>query len=152
MKQLETKRLYLRDWTEDDIGCGVFDENTIRYLISAKNNYAVVLRESGLVIGTVGLNEDAEEDDPKKLRNLGFRLLESHRNQGLMTEALACVIENAYERTDELSYVCPTDHIVSRHIAEKFGFQYVKTYYAFQKTPKDKPTDFLYFRLKLVPR
>ena len=152
MKTLETKRLFLRDWTENDIGCGVFDEDTIRYLITAKNNYAVVLKGNDLVIGTIGLNEDAEEDDPRKVRNIGFRLLEPYRNQGLMTEALKCVIENAYEITDELSYVCPTDHVISRHIAEKFGFQYVKTFYAFQKTLQDKPTDFLYFRMKLVSR
>ena len=47
MKTLETDRLILRDWTLDDIGCDVYDEGTIRFLISARNNYAVVLKESG---------------------------------------------------------------------------------------------------------
>lgn len=42
MRTLETSRLILRDWTADDIGCEVFDTNTIQYLLSAKNNYAVV--------------------------------------------------------------------------------------------------------------
>lgn len=55
MKTLETDRLILRDWTLDDIGCDVYDEGTIRFLISARNNYAVVLKESGEVIGTIGI-------------------------------------------------------------------------------------------------
>ena len=37
MKTLETERLILRDWCEDDICCSVHNEDTIRYLINAKN-------------------------------------------------------------------------------------------------------------------
>ena len=53
MKTLETARLILRDWLLDDIGCEVFDESVIRYLIEAKNNYAVILKENGVIIGTI---------------------------------------------------------------------------------------------------
>ena len=59
MKTLETKRLILRDWTDEDLGCGIHTDEIIKYLIKAKNNYAVVLKETGAVIGTIGLNEDA---------------------------------------------------------------------------------------------
>ena len=79
MKQLETSRLLLRDWKLEDIGCQVFDEKAIRYLFSAKNNYAVVLKENGVVIGTIGLNEDADENP--EVRNVGVRLLEQYQNK-----------------------------------------------------------------------
>ena len=93
MKTLETDRLILRDWSLDDIGCEVFDECVIRYLVEVQNNYAVILKENGAIIGTIGLNEDA--DDNPDIRNVGIRILESYRNKGLMSEALECVIKNA---------------------------------------------------------
>ena len=127
MKTLETKRLILRDWTLGDIGCEVYDENSIRYLISVQNNYAVVLKENGLVIGTIGLNEDA--DGNLDTRNVGIRLLEPYRNRGLMSEALKCVIQNVSDVTKKLSWSCSLDDKRSQHIAEKMGFRYVKTLY-----------------------
>ena len=60
MKTLETDRLILRNWRDSGIGCEVFNESTIRYLIAAKNNYAVALKENDTAIGTTGLNEDAD--------------------------------------------------------------------------------------------
>lgn len=147
MKTLETERLILRDWTLEDIGCQVYDENVIRYLISVKNNYAVVLKENGLVIGTIGLNEDA--DGNPDTRNVGIRLLESYRNRGLMSEALACVIHNANDITKALSYFCMAEDERSQHIAEKFGFRYVKTFYKVQRTASDDPKDFYYYKLEL---
>ncbi len=147
MKTLETNRLILRDWNIEDIGCEVFNEDTIRYLMSVQNNYAVVLKENGLVIGTIGLNEDA--DDDLTARNVGIRLLEPYQNKGLMSEALACVIQNASDISKELSYLCLADDKRSQHIAEKFGFKYMKTFYHVQKNPADEPKDFFYYRLKL---
>lgn len=147
MKTLETKRLILRDWTLGDIGCEVYDENSIRYLISVQNNYAVVLKENGLVIGTIGLNEDA--DGNLDTRNVGIRLLEPYRNRGLMSEALECVIHNASDITKELSYLCLTEDERSKHIAEKFGFRYIKTFYKVQRTASDEPKDFYYYKLEL---
>ena len=147
MKTLETKRLILRDWTYEDIGCEVHDENTIRYLISVQNNYAVVLKENGRVIGTIGLNEDA--DDNPDAKNVGIRLIESYHNKGLMSEALECVIHNAGNIAKRLSYFCMAEDKRSQHIAEKFGFQYVKTFYNVQKTDEDVPKDFYYYILDL---
>ena len=147
MKTLETKRLILRDWAACDIGCDVFDEKTIRYLIKARNNYAVVLKETGVIIGTIGLNEDA--DDDHTVRNVGIRLLEPYRNKGLMSEALECVIRNADIAAKELSYLCLSDDKRSQHIAEKFQFKYVKTFQNVQKNPEDEARDFYYYRLKL---
>ena len=147
MKTLETNRLILRDWNVEDIGCEVFGEKTIQYLITMKNNYAVVLKGNGLVIGTIGLNEDADNDSDA--RNVGIRLLEAYQNKGLMSEALECVIQNAKDISKELSYLCLADDKRSQHMAEKFGFKYVKTFYNVPKKPTDEPKDFWYYRLKL---
>lgn len=147
MKTLETNRLILRDWHVTDIGCEVFDESTIQYLITTKNNYAVVLKDNDMVIGTIGLNEDAD-DNPNR-RNVGIRLLEPYQNKGLMSEALECVINNAGDVTTELSYFCRCDDKRSQHIAKKFGFQYVKTFYNVQRNPTDKPENFFYYIRKI---
>ena len=147
MKTLETSRLILRDWRMTDIGCEVFDESTIRYLIDAENNYAVVLKDHDIVIGTIGLNEDADGNPDR--RNVGIRLLEPYQNKGLMSEALECVIRHAGEITAELSYLCRCDDQRSRHIAEKFGFQYVKTFDHIQKRPTDRPENFCYYIRKI---
>ena len=125
MKTLETERLILRDWTLEDIGCDVYDENMIRYLVSVQNNYAVVLKENGLVIGTIGINEDS--DNNPEARNVGVSLLEQYRNKGVMSEALKCVIQNVSDVTKKLSWSCSLDDKRSQHIAEKMGFRYVKT-------------------------
>ena len=79
MKTLSTERLILRDWCEDDIGCSVHNEDTIRYLINAKNNYAVVLKENNEIIGTIGLNEDA--DGKEYVRNVGVRIVPQYQNR-----------------------------------------------------------------------
>ena len=111
MNTLETKRLLLRDWNEDDLGCGVHNDDTIRYLIEVKNNYAMVLKETGEIIGTIGLNEDAD-NNPNR-RNVGVRVIEAYRNQGYMQEALAEVFLHADLPIEAFSWFCATDNAPS---------------------------------------
>ena len=145
MKTLETARLILRDWTDEDLGCGIHTDEIIKYLIEAKNNYAVVFKETGAVIGTIGLNEDA--DDNEKRRNVGVRIAEQYRNVGLMTEALTEVFAN--NKGKEFSWFCKVDDARSRHLAEKFGFEYIKTFPKVQRNEKEEPSDYYYYVLKL---
>ena len=146
MKTLTTERLVLRDWCESDIGCNVHSEKAIKYLIDVKNNYAVVLKETDTVIGTIGINEDAEGN--ANIRNVGVRIIEQYQNQGLMSEALEAVIGNAHNITDTLSWLYRADDKRSQHLAEKFGFVYVKTFPKGQyKLPSD--CDFYYYTLSL---
>ena len=147
MRTLETERLILRDWNVGDIGCEVFGETTIRYLIGAKNNYALVLKATGEVIGTMGLNEDADGDPD--VRNVGIRVTERYRGLGLMSEALAAVIENIGDVTHTLSYFHQKDDVICRHIAEKLGFSYVKTFYNVTANGTSEPSDYLYYRLNI---
>lgn len=148
MRTLETNRLILRDWNETDIGsCDVYNDEIIRYLLSVKNNYAIVLKENSKVIGSIGLNEDGDHNSTR--RNIGLLLLEPFRDQGLMSEALASVINTAHEITPCLSYVHKIDDLRSKHIAEKFGFKYIKTIRNVKHGLKDEPIDFLYYILEL---
>ena len=144
MKTLETTRLILRDWTDEDLGCGIHTDEIIKYLIEAKNNYAVVLKKTGEVIGTIGLNEDA--DDNEKRRNVGVRIAEQYRNVGLMTEALTEIFAN--NKGCEFSWFCKVDDERSRHLAEKFGFEYIKTFPKVQRNEKEVPSDYYYYVLK----
>ena len=145
MKTLETKRLILRDWKHEDLGCGIHTDEIIKYLIEAKNNYAVVLKETGEIIGTIGLNEDADDDE--KRRNVGVRIAEQYRNVGLMSEALTEVFAN--NKGEEFSWFCKVDDERSRHLAEKFGFEYIKTFPKVQRNQKEVPSDYYYYVLKL---
>ena len=83
-------------------------------MINAKNNYAVILKESNEIIGTIGLNEDA--DGNENIRNVGVRIVPQHQNKGYMTEALKAVIDSA---TDVLSWFCKVEDLRSQHIAKK---------------------------------
>ncbi len=142
MKTLSTKRLILRDWCEDDIGCSVHNEDTIRYLINMKNNYAVVLKENNEIIGTIGLNEDA--DGKENVRNVGVRIVPQHQNRGYITEALRAVVDSVRDTNDGLSWFCKAEDLRSQHIAKKIGFVYVKT---FVKSQYNLPDDFYYYLL-----
>ena len=148
MKTLETERMILRDWElsdlddysemwtnpnvtipEGDLPKQGKDEclPLLKYLINAKNNYALVLKDTGKVIGSVGLNEDA--DNNPNGRNLGYMLNETYWNRGYMQEALTKIIANASDVTSFLSVAFSVDseNEKSLHIIKKMGFKLKKT-------------------------
>ena len=159
MRELETERLILRDWKLSDLddyydimsspNIRIPDAPTktkdnclsiLQYLIKVGNNYALVLKETGKVIGSVGLNEDG--DGNENARNVGFILNEKYWNRGLMTEALKEIIKNAHEITPILSCGHAESNKKSEHIIKKLGFNYIKTFHL--------PThDFIYYTLNL---
>ena len=53
---------------------------------------------------------------------------------------------NCHEVTDELLWLCRTDDLRSRHLAENFGFTYVKT---FLQAEHGLESDFYHYTLKL---
>ena len=168
MKTLETKRLILRDWELTDLDdYFVFKSNPnvtipdgslpkkykeeclpeLKYLIHVKNNYALVLKETGKVIGSVGLNEDT--DGNENARNVGFVLDESYWNQGLMTEALKEIIANASEITSCLSCIHAAGNTRTEHIIKKLGFKYIKIFHNIKRESDIYPHDDLYYLLEL---
>lgn len=168
MRTLETERLILRDWNHTDLedafilwsnpNVTIPEGSTPRetkeeclpilnYLIGKKNNYALVFKETGKVIGSVGLNEDA--DGNESARNLGFSLAENYWNKGLMSEALKKIIENASEITTLLSATHDVKNTKSEHIIKNLGFKYVKTFHGIKRKVDTVPHDELYYILEL---
>lgn len=167
MRTLETERLILRDWKETDLDdMFVFLSNpnvtipegsspcetiekckaVLDYLISAKNNYAIELKATGSVIGSIGLNEDAKGN--KQARNLGYSLAEAYWNQGIITEALTVVIANAKEITNILSILHHNNPKTERLLA-KFGFRQVDVIKNVKREVDTEYHDEPYYILKL---
>ena len=143
MRTLETERLILRDWRENDLcdmygflsnpnvmipdgssPCKTLNEckRVLDYLIEKKQNYAIEWKENGKVIGNISLNRDVKGNEC--VRNLGFCLAEEYWNQGIMTEALAKVIPCAKEVTGVLS-ATHNRNTKSERLLKKFGFKQV---------------------------
>ena len=114
---LETERLILRPWSEDDaeelykyakdIDVGPMAgwpvhtsvENSreiIRTVLSAPETYAVCLKETGKPIGSIGLhrNDLAEKDDEYEL---GYWIGKPFWGQGLIPEASREILRYAFE-------------------------------------------------------
>lgn len=167
MQILETERLILRDWSINDVedaflfysnpNCmipqGDFPVTSkeecakiIEYFVSAKNNYAIVLKERNLVIGSIGLNEDAMGNSD--IRNVGYILSEQSWNQGIMSEALKAVIANASSFSSALSAIC-CNNPKSKRLLEKFGFKIVNTIAGVKKAVDEQSHDVPYYILNL---
>ena len=64
-----------------------------------------------------------------------------------MSEALTEVFAN--NKGSEFSWFCKVNDERSRHLAEKFGFEYIKTFLKVQRNEKEVPSDYYYYVLKL---
>ncbi len=153
--RIETERMILRPWTLDDLkdlyayasveGVGEMagwihhkSENETNLILNSfiahKKTFALELKESGRVVGSLGIEEyDHHEFDCVDLvalqgRELGYVLSKECWGRGLMTEAVNAVIQYCF---DVLNYDFLTcGHFVrnerSRRVIEKSGFSYVK--------------------------
>lgn len=96
--------------------------------IDKENVFAVVLKENGKVIGSVGLI-----DDPKRrydrVRMIGYALGEAYWGLGYMTEAAKAVVEMGFKTIDlaMISAYCYPYNERSRGILRKLGFEYEGT-------------------------
>ena len=146
---LETKRLILRPWCEDDaedlylyaadpeVGLPAgwpphtSVENSreiIRTVLSAPETYAVCLKETGRPIGSIGLhrNDLAEDDDEYEL---GYWIGKPYWGQGLIPEASRELLRYAFEELGMNRIWCGhyDGNIKSRRVQEKLGFRYHHT-------------------------
>lgn len=145
----ETERLILRPWFEDDAE-ELFKyasdpevgrpagwpphtsvENSreiIRTVLSAKETYAVCLKESGRPVGSVGLhrNDIAEQDDEYEL---GYWIGKPFWGRGLIPEASRELLRYAFETLGMKCIWCGhyDGNIKSRRVMEKLGFVYHHT-------------------------
>lgn len=143
MRTLETKRLILRAWRLEDAEA-MFSyakgetvgpragwkphenvaesESIIRMFIEEDETWAVVLKEEGCPIGSVGLHKTKEEN----VRELGYVLAEEYWGRGVMPEAAEAVLRFAFEEMG-LSTVTVGHfpfNMQSKRVIEKLGFSY----------------------------
>ncbi|MBR2067650.1 MAG: GNAT family N-acetyltransferase [Solobacterium sp.] len=143
---LETERLRLRPWQESDAeDCFRYasDERVgpragwkvhksiedslsiIRNILMVEETYAIVLKETGHVIGSISLhkNDLAEKEDEMEL---GFWLGVEHWGKGLMQEAAIEVIRHAFIDLQLNRIWCAyyDGNLQSKRLQEKLGFTY----------------------------
>lgn len=149
-----TERLILRPWRGDDaealylLAC---DERVgpaagwpphrsveesaevIRSVFSAPETYAVVLRETGCIVGCIGLiaadvsNIAIASDEAE----VGYWLGVPYWGQGLMTEALRTLMRHAFRSLGYSALWCGwfDGNTRSEHVQKRCGFRFVRTAY-----------------------
>lgn len=149
--RLETERLILRPWTMEDLedfyayasidGLGQMagwmphksieeSRMILNSFIGHKKTFAIELKETGVVIGSVGIEEPDPDPEEEKLgRELGYVLHRDFWGRGLMPEAVNAVIAYCF---DELHYDFLTCahfdwNMQSKRVIEKCGFRYFST-------------------------
>ena len=143
---LETERLILRPWEESDAeecykyakdprvgpmaGWPVHTsvENSrqvIRDVLAVPETYAIVLKKTGLPIGSIGLhhNDLAEKDDESEL---GYWLGVPYWGQGMVPEASREILRHAFENLGLARvWCCYYDgNEKSKRVQQKLGFKY----------------------------
>ena len=146
---LETKRCILRPWSEEDaaelyIYASDPDvgppagwpphtsvENSreiIKNVLSAKETYAVCLKENGKPVGSIGLqrNDLAQKDDELEL---GYWIGKPYWGRGLIPEVSLEVLRHAFEDLSLERVWCAyyDGNEKSRRVQEKLGFVYHHT-------------------------
>ena len=149
--RLKTERLILRPWTWEDLedfheyssieGLGQMagwtphqsmeeSKGILELFIRHKKTFAIELKETGKVIGSVGIEEPDPDPETELLgRELGYVLHKGYWGRGLMPEAVKAVISWCF---DALRYDCLTcSHFdwntQSKRVIEKTGFRYFST-------------------------
>ena len=149
---LETKRLILRSWNEDDAGdlykyaadpavgpiAGwpahqSIDESryVIRNVFNGKEAYAVCLKEDGKAIGAIELKLNGHTDmtDRDDECEMGFWLGKPFWGQGIMPEAVKEMLRHAFEdlRMSKVWIGYYEGNTRSKRVQEKCGFRYQYT-------------------------
>lgn len=155
MKQyIETSRLVLRDWKEEDLP--VFarlnsDERVMEYFLNPLSHeetrsfynrireefatcgfglYAVERKEDGLFIGYVGLHRVSFDVDFAPAVEIGWRLLPEVWNRGYATEAALACLDYAKNQLQmkELCSFTSLSNKRSERVMQKIGMRRVKEF------------------------
>ena len=149
MNTLETQRLFLRGWHTEDLedfyeycknphvgpaagwephqGIEV-SRSILSSFIEKDEVWAIIEKETGKAIGSVGLHDDKLREFPEA-RMLGYVLSEEYWGKGIMTEAVKAVLAHAFLERSLL--IVSVFHYPfnqrSRRVIEKCGFTYEGT-------------------------
>lgn len=149
MQTLETKRLILRSFKEEDledfyeyaknpnIGPSAGwkphadieeSKNILNMFLEADEVWAVVLKENNKLIGSVGLHKDPLRSAPD-VKMLGYVLSEEYWGKGIIVEASVAAINHAFSEmgVNMVSVHHYPFNQKSRRVIEKLGFQYEGT-------------------------
>lgn len=149
MKTLETERLILNEWTLSDaedlyayaknpnVGPHAgwsphksVDESKeiITELFLPVGAWAIRLKESGRVVGSIGLEPDKYRPDANS-REMGYSLAEDQWGKGIMTEAATAVLHFGFRELglDQMGICTGELNKRSQRVIEKCGFRYEGT-------------------------
>lgn len=151
MKELKTDRLLLREWIEEDcydlyeyakspkvgpMAGWVPHENIdkskeiVHMFIENNETWAICLKETGKLIGSIGLHPDKKRGyDSEQVKMLGYVLSEEYWGQGIMAEAGKEVLRFAFKELnlEILSVYHFSSNPQSKRVIEKLGFTYEGT-------------------------
>lgn len=152
MKVLDTNRIYLRNFCQQDIndmyefcsqpeiemvGWGVHKniEETKKVLeqwMANENIFAIVYKNTKKVIGYIAVHEDSEEGR-SDTKELGFALNNQYHRQGIMSEVVYEVLDYLFSK--DILHVwacCFQNNISSKNLIEKIGFEFIQegTFYS----------------------
>jgi len=152
--KLQTKRLILRGWQENDADSlykyaknpnigpiagwqpHTSIENSreiIKSVLSAGETYAVVLKQTGEVIGSIGIMMSRNEINSAQMTvsegEIGFWIGEPFWGQGLIPEAVCELLRHAFEDLQLTAIWCGyfDGNEKSKRVQEKCGFAYHHT-------------------------
>lgn len=148
--RIETPRLVLRPWRESDLedfyayasvdGVGQMagwlphrspeeSKSILESFVREKKTFALELKETGKVIGSLGLEEREhipEETQGTQGREIGYVLSKDYWGRGLMPEAVKAVIDYCFHTLGYDWLTC--SHFLwnsqSRRVIEKCGFRF----------------------------
>lgn len=166
---IETERLLLRHFMENDakeahelfcdgeamrmVGmyppftCFEETEARIARWMSLEKHFAIVLKETGELLGYIVINQDSEEGR-EDTRELGFALISKYRGKGYMKEAIDAVLKELSRRS--IVYVwacCFKENAPSERLIRRIGFEFQQE--GIFNSPNDREYESLEFRMKL---
>lgn len=169
MVSLETERLILRPFTEADaadlyeyakdprVGPAAGwqphrDEaeslRVIREIFQPSSSLAVVLKQTGRVIGSAGYVDRHREELPGPDDEIGYSLSPDYWGQGLIPEAVEEILRYGFEELGLNAQWCAhyAGNEKSRRVIEKCGFRYHFTHRAWVEAMEEE-RDELYYAL-----
>lgn len=90
-----------------------------------KNVLGIVLKETGTLIGSIGVVEDLKRDNGK-VKMLGYAIGENYWGNGYVSEAARAILEYGFAELelDLISAYCYPFNERSKRVLEKLGFVY----------------------------
>ncbi len=143
---IETKRLYIRDLTHQDLDplyayakkpmigpmAGWKPHQDIKesklvldWMMHSKEVFAIAAKETNQLIGTIGLHVRKKEHERLHIREIGYALNNDYWGVGIMPEAVNAMINYGFE-TMQLKKIIVghiASNIQSKRVIEKCGFQ-----------------------------